>query len=70
MIQITPISTYDYDHFVSICNKNYGTIPLKIIFDIDMIDKENPKCGNCKSIIRYQYGQPKYCQYCGCMLKW
>ena len=70
MIHITPISTYDYDHFASIAKNKYGVTPLEITFPVDIKDKENPKCGNCRAIIKGLFDAAKYCSNCGCRLKW
>lgn len=70
MIHVTPISTYDYDHFVSIVKGKYGITPSKITFPVDITDRENPKCGNCKAMIKDFSTAHKYCSNCGCELDW
>ena len=72
-IEIVPIRSYDFEALNLLTQVRHGVKILPAEFEVDVLDKENPKCGNCRIIIRNLYsngGRSKYCYECGAKLKW
>lgn len=74
-IKLVPITQYEFDMLNLFVKAHYGKSiainPAK--FDVDEQDVENPKCGNCKNIIRNVYRNKdnnSFCAYCGAKLVW
>lgn len=69
MINSRTISKYDYDHFCSICYKEYGILPTEYVFEVDYSDPENPKCSNYGAVLNHTQKIGNFCIRCGGRLK-